>query len=70
MDQQSEKRREYLYSNLSKQLSRLNSNFEQLNKNMAVLKEQAELSQRLALSQAFMGAKDVFERSTGQDSRQ
>ncbi|KAJ2499924.1 hypothetical protein IWW47_003292, partial [Coemansia sp. RSA 2052] len=52
MDQQSEKRREYLYSNLSKQLSRLNSNFEQLNKNMAVLKEQAELSQRLALSQA------------------
>ncbi|KAJ2751198.1 hypothetical protein GGH94_006334 [Coemansia aciculifera] len=72
MDQQSERRREYLYSNLSKQLSRLNSNFEQLNKNMAVLKEQAELSQRLALSQAsmFMGAKDVFEQSHSQDTRQ
>ncbi|KAJ2743290.1 hypothetical protein GGI20_003859 [Coemansia sp. BCRC 34301] len=72
MDQQSEKRREYLYSNLSKQLSRLNSNFEQLNKNMAVLKEQAELSQRLALSQAsmFIGAKDVFDQASGRGSKQ
>ncbi|KAJ2487398.1 hypothetical protein IWW37_005258 [Coemansia sp. RSA 2050] len=72
MDQQSEKRREYLYSNLSKQLSRLNSNFEQLNKNMAVLKKQAELSQRLALSQAsmFMGAKDVFDQPNNQSSKQ
>ncbi|KAJ2003215.1 hypothetical protein GGI04_000409 [Coemansia thaxteri] len=71
MDQQSEKRREALYSNLSKQLAKLSSNFEQLNKNMAVLREQAELSQRLALSQAsmFMGAKDVFDRTCGQDSQ-
>lgn len=58
-----DQRREFLYSNLSKQLSKLNTNFEQLNKNMVVLKEQTEVSQRLAISQAsmFMGAKHVFE---------
>ncbi|KAJ2856785.1 hypothetical protein J3B02_001407 [Coemansia erecta] len=66
MDRKSEQRREYLYANLSKQLSRLNQNIEQLNRNMTVMKEQAELSQRLAVSHAamFMGAKDVFESKT------
>ncbi|KAJ1834804.1 hypothetical protein LPJ73_007752 [Coemansia sp. RSA 2703] len=65
MDKQSEQRREYLYTNLSKQLTRLNQNFEQLQANMQVMKEQAELAQRLALSHAsmFMGAKDVFDSS-------
>ncbi|KAJ1724084.1 B-type cyclin [Coemansia erecta] len=60
MDKQSEQRREYLYSNLSKQLTRLNQNFEQLQSNMLVMQQQAELAQRLALSHAsmFMGAKD------------
>ncbi|KAJ1903524.1 hypothetical protein LPJ81_003013, partial [Coemansia sp. IMI 209127] len=71
MDKQSEQRREYLYSNLSNQLNRLKMNFEQLDKNMAVLKEQAELSQRLAISHAsmFIGSKGVFENnSTKQDA--
>ncbi|KAJ2630946.1 hypothetical protein H4R22_002316, partial [Coemansia sp. RSA 1290] len=49
MDRQNEQRREYLYSNLSKQLTRLNQNFEQLNSNMAKLKDQTEQSQRLAI---------------------
>ncbi|KAJ2548487.1 hypothetical protein EV175_004811, partial [Coemansia sp. RSA 1933] len=63
MDKQSEQRREFLYSNLSNQLNRLKANFEQLDKNMAMLKEQAELSQRLAVSHAsmFIGSKSVFE---------
>ncbi|KAI9500507.1 hypothetical protein GGI25_001627 [Coemansia spiralis] len=63
MDKQNEQRREYLYNNLSNQLNRLKMNFEQLDRNMAVLKEQAELSQRLAISHAsmFMGSKRVFE---------
>ncbi|KAJ2568822.1 hypothetical protein IW140_003579 [Coemansia sp. RSA 1813] len=58
MDKQSEQRREYF-----NQLNRLKTNFEQLDKNMAVLREQAELSQRLAISHAsmFIGSKGVFE---------
>ncbi|ORX66599.1 hypothetical protein DL89DRAFT_270137 [Linderina pennispora] len=62
MDSQNEQRREFLYSNLSKQLARLNTNFEALNKNISTMRNQAELTQRLTVSQAamFMGAKDVF----------
>ncbi|KAJ2778907.1 hypothetical protein GGI15_004038 [Coemansia interrupta] len=63
MDKQSEQRREYLYANLSKQLDRLNQNFEQLQNSVQVMRQQAELAQRLALSHTsmFMGAKDVFD---------
>ncbi|KAJ1743449.1 hypothetical protein LPJ78_001400 [Coemansia sp. RSA 989] len=66
MDRQNEQRREYLYSNLSKQLTRLNQNFEQLNSNMAKLKDQTEQSQRLAIlhTATFMGAKTVFSSQT------
>ncbi|KAJ2635665.1 hypothetical protein GGF40_003461, partial [Coemansia sp. RSA 1286] len=63
MDRKSERNREFLYTNLSKQLGRLHQNIEQLNRNVAVMTEQAELSQRLAISHTamFIGAKDVFE---------
>ncbi|KAJ1898684.1 hypothetical protein LPJ66_002594 [Kickxella alabastrina] len=62
MDRQAEQRREFLYTNLSKQLTRLNQNFDTLGKNVTVMKEQAELSQRLAISHAsiFMASKDVL----------
>ncbi|KAJ1858448.1 hypothetical protein GGH12_002079 [Coemansia sp. RSA 1822] len=64
MDRSTEERRDYLYSNLSKQLTRLNQNFEQLNHNVGVLKMQTEQSQKLAVFHAatFMGAKTVFTR--------
>ncbi|KAJ1807074.1 hypothetical protein LPJ77_003242, partial [Coemansia sp. RSA 2523] len=52
MDRQTEERRDYLYNNLSKQLTRLNQNFEQLNHNINVLKTQTEQSQRLAVFHA------------------
>ncbi|KAJ2337921.1 hypothetical protein IWW50_003396 [Coemansia erecta] len=63
MDRQNEQRREFLYNNLSKQLTRLNQNFELLNHNVSVLKDQTEQSQRLAVFHAatFMGAKSVFD---------
>ncbi|KAJ1777120.1 hypothetical protein GGH19_004023 [Coemansia sp. RSA 1807] len=66
MDRQTEERRDYLYNNLSKQLTRLNQNFEQLNHNINVLKTQTEQSQRLAVFHAatFMGAKTVFSRDS------
>ncbi|KAJ1831546.1 hypothetical protein LPJ63_004200 [Coemansia sp. RSA 2711] len=66
MDKQNEQHREYLYSNLSKQLLRLKQNFDLLNTNMATLRDQTEQSQRLAIfhaaTQVFMGAKNVFAR--------
>ncbi|KAJ2501842.1 B-type cyclin [Coemansia sp. RSA 1972] len=52
MDRSTEERRDYLYNNLSKQLTRLNQNFEQLNYNVNVLKTQTEQSQKLAVFHA------------------
>ncbi|KAJ2719916.1 B-type cyclin [Coemansia sp. Benny D115] len=65
-NRQNEARREFLYNNLSKHLNRLNQNFDLLNRNIQVMKDQTELAQRMAISHAsmFMGAKDVFETQT------
>ncbi|KAJ2302654.1 hypothetical protein IWW55_003315, partial [Coemansia sp. RSA 2706] len=52
MDKQNEQHREYLYSNLSKQLLRLKQNFDLLNTNIATLRDQTEQSQRLAIFHA------------------
>ncbi|KAJ2157778.1 hypothetical protein GGF46_004266 [Coemansia sp. RSA 552] len=59
-----EERREFLYSNLAKQLDRLNRNFESLSTNLQRLRDQTEQSQRLSMLQAsmFMGAKNVFDK--------